>query len=155
MALNDKLRTETIQDLNQIDLYEIDTYAKKNKNNLSFLYNQGIIDDLSIESALEVAVLNQAIQDYNIMTNEDRKVSIYADHIDRPDCFAYALQKDIFSNTEIKRIPFDHGQTVETYTQRYGKENLLSTLREELLNPKPLQKSEKNYYPHHICSCEY
>ncbi|MBT4375762.1 hypothetical protein HOD29_00085 [archaeon] len=153
MALNDKLKTATIEDLRQIDILMIDSYARRNQETLDFFYNQGIIDDSSIEGALEVAVFNQARQDYNMMTAKGRSYPIYADHVGRPDCLAYALDNGKFSRKEIKKIPFDHGDTAETYPQRYGKENLLSVIREELLNPKPLPKFEGDYDPHPVCSC--
>ncbi|MGM5481022.1 MAG: hypothetical protein ACQESE_01280 [Nanobdellota archaeon] len=135
MPLNDKLKTATIEELKQVDILMIDSYGRRNKEILNFLYNHGIIDDSSIEGALEVAVFNQARQDYNLMTIKGGAYTIYADHIGRPDCLAYALDKDTFSKKEIENIPFDHEDTAETYYQKYGEENLLSLIREELLNP--------------------
>ena len=140
MALNDKLKTVTIEDLKQINILIIDSYARRNHEILNFLYNQEIIDDSSIEGALEVAVFNQARQDYDMMTAKGRSYTIYADHVGRPDCLAYALDKDKFSQKEIKKIHFDHEDTAESFLKRYGHQNLLSILREELLNPKPLRR---------------
>ncbi len=153
MALVDKLKSATIKDLKQINLLMIDFYARKYKKILNFLYKQKIIDDSLIETALEVAVFNQARRDYDMMIIKGRAYTIYADHISRPDCFAYALKKGIFSKEEIKKIPFDHGDTVERYIQIYYRENLLSIIREELLNPKPFPKLKVNYDPHPDCLC--
>ena len=137
MVLDDKLKEVTLEDIKQIDILNLDSYARINEEALNILYNKGIIDDSSIEGALEVAVFNQARQDYDMMTAKDRAYIIYADHIGRPGCLAYALNKDKFSEKEIKKIPFDHGYNADTFQKHYGEENLLSVLREELLNPKP------------------
>lgn len=153
MALNDKLKTATIEDLRKVNILMLDSYARTNEATIIFLYNQGIIDDSSIESALEEAVFNQARDDYNMMTAKGREHTIYADHVGRPDCLAYALNKNKFSKKEIGQIPFDHGYTAETFPKRYDRENLLSILREELLNPKHLPVFEGHYDPHLVCSC--
>jgi len=153
MVLNDKLKTAMIEDLKQVDILMIDFYARRNQDTLTFLYNQGIIDNSSIEYALEVAVFNQARQDYDRIIAKSKAHTIHADYIGRPDCFAYALDNGKFSSKEIKKIPFDYGYTAETYPKRYGKENLLSVIREEILNPKPLPKFEGDYDPHPVCSC--
>jgi hypothetical protein len=133
----------------------IDIYARRNQETLNFLYNQGIIDDSSIEGALEEAVFRQARQDYESMTMKGRPYTIWADHIGRPEYLAYAFERGKFSRKEIKKIPFDHGDTAETFSQHYGKKNLLSILREEILNPKPLPKFEGDYDPHPVCDCGY
>ncbi len=141
--LKDTLRNATIKELEErLDINTLDIYARANKEILSFLYKKEIIDDGSIESALEVAVLRKARQDYEVITTKEKPYIIYADHIGKPECLAYALDKSEFFKKEIKKIPFDsdHGDTAETFPQKYRKENLLAILRKELLNPRPLPK---------------
>lgn len=143
MALKDILKTAIMEDLKQADMLKIQFYGIKNQETLNFLYRRGVIDDSSIESALEVVVLNQARQDYTMVTNKRTNFPTSADQISRPDCLAYALDKGKFSPEEIKKIPFDHGASVETYCKRYGKENLISIVKEELFNSKPLPKFQR------------
>ena len=135
MSLNHALKTATIEDLKKVRILTLDSYARQNQDILTALYNEGIIDDSSIEGALEDAVFKQAREDYETMTRKGRTYKILADHVGRPECLAYALERSKFSREEIKQIPFDHGETAETFPQHYGRENLLSILREELLNP--------------------
>ncbi|MCH8329523.1 MAG: hypothetical protein IIB81_03975 [Nanoarchaeota archaeon] len=87
-----------------------------------------------INSIIKKAVIMQARQDYQIMTSK-RIYTIYADHVMSPECLAYALGKREFSESEIEKIPFDHGDTPETFQKKYGEENLISNLRKSLLNP--------------------
>ena len=151
MSLKDALKTAVIEDLKKVRILTLDSYARQNQETLAFLYEHGIIDDSSIEKALEEAIFRQARQDYEIMTRKGKPYIIWAaDHVGSPECFAYALERGEFSRREIKRIPFDHGDTVETFPQDYGKENLLSSLREELLNPKPFPKFREGYDLHPI-----
>lgn len=144
MSLNDKLKTLLLEDLKKLDISLINDYALKNENIINYAYSQKIIDDFSIESALETAVLAKARSDYELMIKEGRNRIIYADHISSPECLAYGLQKSNFSKEEIKNIPFDHNETAETFQKDYNKKNLLSILRKELLEPTPLQKYNKN-----------
>ena len=60
--------------------------------------------------------------------------TIHADHVSRTDCLAYALANNEFSEEEITKISFDHGDTAKSFPKTYGTENLLSILREELFN---------------------
>lgn len=152
MSLTDKLKEATIADLEHITILALANYARKNERIIDFLYDNAIIDDSSIERALEKAVIAQARGDYEIMTREGRPHTVHADHVisGRPDFLAYALQKGAFSDKEIVKIPFDHGDTAETFQRTYGKVNLLSTLREELLHPKKLPPEQT--YASHPCA---
>ncbi|MCX8146889.1 MAG: hypothetical protein N3D84_00265 [Candidatus Woesearchaeota archaeon] len=155
MSLNEALKKAIIEDLKKVNLLMLNYYAHQNHKILIFLYEHRIIDDSSIECALEEAVFRQAREDYETMTKEGRPYTIWADHLHMPECLAYALGRGEFSREEIKKIPFDHGQNAETFFQRYGKKNLPSILREELLNPRPLPKFEGDYDPHPVCECGY
>lgn len=66
--------------------------------------------------------------------------AIYADDILRPDCFVYALDNNKFSLKEIGKIPFEYGENVESFSQKYRKEDLLSKIRKEILSPKKRPK---------------
>jgi len=153
MSLNDALKTATIEDLRKVSILMLDSYARRNQEALTFLYKHEIIDDSSIEGALEEAVFRQARQDYEDMTRKGRLHTIWADQVGKPECLAYALDKNKFSRKEIEQIPFDLEDTAETFPQSYGRENLLSILREELLNPKPLPAFEGDYDLYPVCEC--
>ena len=136
MSLDDKLKGVVIEELKQLNLQFIDYYSKRDKEVLNFLYNKEIIDDSLIETILEDLVFKQARGDYNIMVKRKNEYIIYADHIRRPDCFAYALDKYKFSKKEIKKIPFDHGDNVKIYIEEYGRNDLLTFLKKKLLDLK-------------------
>ncbi len=138
MLLNDALKAAAIEELRKLDLSLLGIYAERHQKVLDFLYTEGIIDDNSIEHALEEAIFRQARQDFITMTAKVRPYATYADHVGRPECLAYVLERGKFSGREIKKIPFDHGDTAETFTRQYRRENLPSVLREELLHPKSL-----------------
>ena len=140
MTLTDKLKTITIEELKHVAINNLNYYARKNGDAVNYLHNLKIIDNSSIENALEEAVFTQARNDYEMMIKKGREHTIWADHVLRPECLAYALNKGKFSQTEIDQIPFDHNSNAETFTKRYHKKNLLIILRGELLNPKPVSK---------------
>jgi hypothetical protein len=138
MTLNDTIKSAMLEDLRHTSIMMLSMYARQNRDTISFLYDQGILDDNSIEGALEYAVIKQAKKDYNTMTARGRSRVIYPDHVGMPECLAYALDHGTFSERELRNIHFDHGDTAATFSQKYVRENLLSRLREELLNPEAL-----------------
>ncbi len=156
MLLNDKLKKAVVEDLKEVNITILDWYSRKHGETLNFLYNKEIIDDKLIENALQEAVIKQARKDYNnMMARKGREYVLHADHIGSPECLAYALGTTEFSQKEINKIHFDHGDTAESFPKECGRENLLSVLREELLNPKPLPEfsGEGHYDEHPTCSC--
>jgi len=144
MSLNDALKTATIEELKEVNIRMLDSYARENHTVLKFLYNNGILDDSSIEGALEEAVFKQAREGYEIMVKRKGSPGFLADYVG-PEYLAYALEKGKFSKREIKQIPFDHGETARVFPQYYGRENLLFELRGRVLNPKPLLKLESHF----------
>ncbi len=150
MSLNDSLRKVVIEELKNVDFHLFDAYARENQITLTVLHQNRIIDDASIERVLEEKVFRQARIDYEGTIRKER--SAHIDNAGRPEYFAYALKKDKFSKEEIEQIPFDHGETAETFAQKYEIKNLLSVLREKFLDPKPLPKCEDYWDPHPVCS---
>jgi len=148
MALEEALKKATIEDLKDIRISFLNVYARQNQEALKFLYDKGIIDDESIEKALEVAVVTEARRDYEHVTREGSRIK--PDHLGRPECLAYALEKGIFTKNAIENIPFDHGETAETFPEEYNTKNLLSNLRDELLNPKDSPKFDGYIDPHPV-----
>lgn len=153
ISLNDKLKEAVLDDIKNLDLYSMVFYAPSNNKTLKFLCDNNVVDEGSIESALEHAVFERAKKDYEKLTNPDNL--IYPDHFGRPESLAYAINKGIFSEKQIRKIKFDYGEDAQSFSRLYGNPNLLSTLREELLNPKSRSEIEGYYDPHPVCECEY
>ena len=76
------------------------------------------------------------------MTEPGKDYTLYADHVGCPEFLAYALEQGVFSRRQIRKIPFDHGDTPESYIKQYGREDLIESLKQNLLNPKPIPKSK-------------
>jgi hypothetical protein len=148
MTLKDKIKTTIIKDLKQIDILFLNNYAMQNKDILNLLYDKGVIGNTLIENALEQAVFHQARNDYDTLIAEDKDITPYTDHVEKPDCLAYALSKGKFSKEEIEKIPFSDGDTIKKFTKGHSKKGLLSVLREGLLNPKPPLVLDQDWDPH-------
>lgn len=151
MELGEIIKQAVLKGLENLDLNKPFSLSKRDHGALSFLYENGFIDDSSIEHALEVAVLRRAQNDYNHIVYGK---SYPPDHAVRPECLAYAIQKGVvLTEAQVRKIPFDHGDSVETFCQTYGKENLLAKLRHELLNPKPLHTILDSDFDEHPACC--
>jgi hypothetical protein len=158
VSLNDKLKQSALEDLSNTSLSFFDSYSRKNSEAFNFLYSKKILDNESIDNALEKAVIKQAKDDYNFMMSIKHRV-VYADHAGVPEYLAYALDKKVFSEKEIKKIPFDHGQNAEIFIKDYFKKDLISSLRNNLLSPKPMVKYSKQtmaeyFSDPHPCCCD-
>ncbi|MBT4824806.1 hypothetical protein HN695_07375 [Candidatus Woesearchaeota archaeon] len=132
MTLNDSIRELVITGLEGVKLSTLNTFAKEYGAMIYSLYQEKVISDRDIDTALEKVIYEQAAKDYGRMTNEKRTHPLHADHVERTDCLAYALEKEAFSVEEVQQIPFDHGQNQITFVARYRNENLLRELREKL-----------------------
>lgn len=113
----------------------LEDYGRKNERILNWLYNEGVIDDSLIEDALKKSVLNQARWDYeNLIT----KGMFWPDHVPRPECLAYALKKANSPEKKLNKFVLTTREIIDSFIEKYNKENLPSILKEELLNPKPI-----------------
>jgi len=112
-----------------------------NQNNyydFGFTINKALesnqITNFHLNYSIQESILNQAREDYNIMLDKSRPYQIYPDHLFMPECLAYAIgRKIVFTKDELEKIPFDHGQTYETFPKLYEEEKLVDNIREELL----------------------
>ncbi len=138
--LEEKISELTLNEIGELTLLSsIGSYARRNKKILNFLYKNKIIDDKDLEQVLEKIAIKTAKADYAFLLRSGN----YADHSHYPECLAYALEKKIFSEKEIKKIKFDHGETRDSFAKFYSPKNLLNELKEQLLNPKPIPSFSK------------
>jgi hypothetical protein len=134
MALNDDLRQVTLKNIEQLDINNLPIYSITNSKSINFMRETGIVDDLSLEKALEVAVLARAKNDLFGLSNR----SNYMPYIKRPECLVYAIQQGVITKRELSRVNFINKEPIESYCRRYIQNNLLQNLREELLKPTSL-----------------
>lgn len=120
-------------------------YSRDKENHLilNFLHDNKFIHNSEIDSILEELVINEAKRGYSILTKNLHSFQKYPDHLDYPECFAYAIQNKTFLDKELKKIKFDHGETSDSFVKLYSHKNLLNELKEELLNPKPIPSFSK------------
>lgn len=108
--------------------------ARKHHKVIDFAYSNGIVTDSDLDSALTSGIERVAKWQLKRL----RKQNIHPDHLYPVEIFAYGIEK-VFSQSEISRIKFDHGETPESFVKTYGNENIITDYRKILLNP-PVQK---------------
>jgi len=164
MALNDIVKKAVLNDMNKCTTINImfsssiNFYFRQNLDTLKLLYDNNILMDADIDPILERKVINEA-KWYVKMGVKNKDPTAEGYYVFRTSFLAYALKKGALSNHELKSIDFE-GETIDSYIQRYHKDNLLSLVREDLLNPKPVvieSPSSKifDYYDieHPTCDC--
>jgi len=109
-------------------------------------YNRGIIDDETLDKALELAALKQGENDLRYLQPPRKEGLSYADFLPRPEFLAYAIEKHIFFGEEERSIPLSPGTTLDGFCRQYGQKDLINILKKELkqMGPeKPNSLSER------------
>ncbi len=111
-------------------------YARQNPK-LKILYDDNVISDRVIEKGLEQYCLNKAKDQYaKIISFQKAYPSRSFTGVSFPEYVVYGIQKGIFTEKELGDLAFD----LEDFKKTYAVPNLISILKNELLNPKPLPK---------------
>ena len=153
MSLNDKLKSTTLEHIRQLDLVKLTSYRLANHEILKNLYDSKIIDNESIERALDIAVQRQAINDYEWLLNDKKLSGAYADDLGYPEYLAHGIIKGVFSEKELSKIPLTHDETLDSFVKLYSKPNLIESLRNKILT-KPESIATK-YPDNDLCCCEF
>jgi len=133
MTLEKLLKNAVKEYIKNINLlYSIYFPKSKDLEVIKYLYKLNFIDNNTIEEALEKFVLKRAKKDYEVIVKQNSK--IYADHLPFPEYLAYGIKKGIFCENDIKKIPFDHEDTLESFIKEYYKENLIKEMRKKFLS---------------------
>lgn len=135
-----ELRKKALDKIANMDNHDI--FARRYKSNLNFVYYSGVVGDSEMKESLEKYVLRKA---KNYLKRFQLGLERYADHVSYPEFLAYAIRKNEFSYEELKNIPFDHGETVESFCEIYDDGNSLDYLKDDLLNPEPFPE-DKGYF---------
>lgn len=135
MPLNKKFKELAMKEMDNltIDGFGFESFFSVNGPAFKFLYDQEAIDDSELEEGLEKAVIRAARRSYDHMVKV-KAYTVYPDNCMSPRCLAYGLEKGEFKGFEIDNINFDHGQNMVTFSQTYGEKNLISNLKNKLIN---------------------
>lgn len=133
MKLNEKI-LNVLADISE-NIGNIKEYRKNKHSLLNYMYKKGMIDDLDIESAIDAGIRSEARTYFSIIKMNDKDGGYYPDDISHPEFIAYCIKQGEFSKEEISRIIFD-GENSEEFCRLYGRKNLVSKLREKILNYK-------------------
>jgi hypothetical protein len=147
--LEDAVKETVLEKIQDLDISYLgdnhnnhNNHTKINSDIISFLISKGIVKETEIDFALEQAVITDARRSYHAIV---RGLGFYKDDpditdiISNPSSFAYAIDKGFFSKEEIEKIPFNKGDTAESWKNRYLKKDYIPKLREKLISP-PLEK---------------
>ncbi|MBW6462419.1 MAG: hypothetical protein K0B07_05215 [DPANN group archaeon] len=130
----DNIRKMMLDEISNIRLTHLREYALDNQDTLKTIYGNGILDDANIENALEKPMLIQLWVNYKMLSTG----LVPLENLYKPELIAYALENDMFSEEQLTLIPLNHdGDTLLSIIKMYGQKDLFSSLKDELLNPKP------------------
>lgn len=113
-----------------LSFISFDIEARRNLKSLKYAYSNGIVSNDDLDSSLEEGITRTAKWLYNRM----RRQKITPDHLYPVEIFAYGIEK-VFSETEKKRIRFDHGETPDSFVKDYGNPYIVRDYRKRLLDP--------------------
>jgi hypothetical protein len=96
---------------------------------LKYLVDNGFVARTTLEDFVHTVVMEAGREMYEIHTRRN----VPPDHLASPDVFGYAIAHGAFTERELKKIRFDHGETLDEY--RAKAEGLLVRLVDQLLSP--------------------
>jgi len=129
-AVLDEVRKDTANDLS---VFSVGTSLIKT------LYDLGAISDNQLDEALEQAVFNEAHAAVKMM-QKSRSYKVYADHSTAsPEYLVYAIKEKGLNWRELRviRKHLEHKKTLDEFVKTYSPENVIETLKEKVLHPKP------------------
>lgn len=153
--LDTVIKSAVYSDLTNLNYFNLDYYARKNHETLKALYDNKIIDDQFINTALDEIIDNQVEKDLEtIIKIETNETIHYVDYIVKPEILAYAIKNKRFDERKISKILFDYGDTAKSFVRQYGASDIISELREMLIHPKPRSYLGEDFdFEHPVCNC--
>tara|TARA_Y100000034_G_scaffold92364_1_gene111614 strand:- start:989 stop:1444 length:456 start_codon:yes stop_codon:yes gene_type:complete len=128
--LKERLGHKILKKIEEIDIKDIKALISSSnsplidyKHLINFAYDEGIIDDVSIEKALEVAVNNKARRYYQLVKKGNYLGYTLRDMIGEnginhnASSLSYALHHGKFSPEEVANISLDKGDTVDNVVE--------------------------------------
>ncbi len=91
------------------------------KEVLSLAIKIGVLSEIVVRKILDIKLREAG----RFCFEDHLRRGTYPDHTFWPEALAYALRENEFSPEEMEKICFDHGDTVGTFIQGYGKKDLL------------------------------
>ena len=100
-------------------------------------YSKGAIPEEQVDYIVSNIIFNIARDCYDIHAKSFSRKRHYLDHLNGAEkFFAYALDKDYFSEREIKKMNFGHGEDVKSFIKNHGSPRLEEQVKKRLLGLK-------------------
>lgn len=113
MSLGESFTSAVLQDLSeQLNVFE--TRVLLNPNQFALIKRMLDHGDFSLDE-LRAAVHDGLLRCGHEMYWQHIKLRIFPDHLDSPQALGYAIQHGRITESEAKRIRFDHRETLEEY----------------------------------------
>ena len=136
MNLEKQIKETVLAQIHALDVYNFDDYARENQKILRVLHEYEILDDASLESALDKFALNQARRNYELTL---RSKTTTPNHVMEPQFLAYAIRKNVFSGDEMNNSRFREAKYLNDFLNLYKTDDFLANLQHRLLYPQPLK----------------
>ena len=133
MSLDESFRSAVLRDLSEhLNIFETRILLHPNQ----FVLIKRMLDhgDLSLDE-LRAAVHDGLLRCGHEMYWQHIKLRIFPDHLDSPQALGYAIQHGRITESEARRIRFDHHETLEEY--RAYADGLLECVLEQIANKLP------------------
>lgn len=133
MSLGESFTSAVLQDLSeQLNVFE--TRVLLSPNQFTFIKRMLDRGDLSLDQVRD-AVHEGLLRRGREMYQQHIRLRIAPDHLDSPQALGYAIQHGRITESETKRIRFDHHETLEEY--RAYADGLLECMTEQIANKLP------------------
>ncbi len=121
MSLIDKFKEVFLEEFSEVDLDNVDDYARKNNKEITFLCDSDSSFSEKIEKTLGEKIIKKVQENY--YPKLFRGCSL--DSLPYPEYLAYTLQENVFSFDELYKINLGNDSWKNDVIKKYSKENLL------------------------------
>ena len=149
MSVKDDVRRVLLSSFNTHNMLMFGRFARENSPLFSAAFDSAE-DEGILEGTITEGIHHASHFMYTSLTQrrnlQGGVLRGYADHVVRPEYLAYSLSKGTMTPAQINTLPFDHGQTAETFVERYGVEDLPLRLVELLFDPSKIEEHYRYFH---------
>jgi hypothetical protein len=129
MSLIDRLEEDFLEEFSEVNLDGVASYIKENYDALIFLCKFKEEVKKEIEEILGKKIIKKVQENYypKLLRGDNKEF------LPHPEYLAYALQENIFSFDELRKINLGNDSWKKDFIRKYSKENILKNFREKLL----------------------
>lgn len=129
MLFSELAKEAIVEYIRNTDIVRIKAFSGLNRDFLKLMVEKEYIEKSDLEDAISESIHHRAREDYEKSVLEKN----FDEHSTDPAYLAYSIEKDKFSEKELGKLKFDHGENLETFWESFYDPELPKTILDKIL----------------------